>query len=133
MPDRFLNEDHDLTFTIMVSREGNFRLEVRRKHVKKGKKPNKVLWSIPPAMKCFLTDFVVLYAEDVRELWCAEPGKPVVCNGFSYEPQKDMYYFTYNEQVRCSLTGGEFMLPMEEFFITGARNAEDGSDGKMLQ
>ena len=130
--DRFLNADHYLTFTIKVSEDGDFRLEFRRRHVK-GKKPNKVLWSIPPAMKCFMTDFVVLYAEDVREIWCADPGKPVVCNGVSYEPQTEPYQFTFNEKVQCRLVGGDFFLPMEEFFRTGARGAENGSDGKMLQ
>lgn len=130
--DRFLNEDHLLTFTIRVSEDGDFRLEFRRKHAK-GKKPNKVLWSIPPAMKCFMTDFVVLYAENVRELWCANPEEPVTCDGFSYEPQTDTYQFTLNEKVQCRLVGGEFLLPMREFFSTGARDAEDGSNGKMLQ
>ena len=130
--DRFLDEDHLLTFTVKASEDGDFRLEFRRRHVK-GKKPNRVLWSIPPAMKCFMTDFVVLYAEDVRELWCADPEEPVVCDGFSYEPRTDMYQFTLKEQVRCRLVAGDFLLPMQEFFSTAARNAVNGSDGRMPQ
>ena len=130
--DRFLNEDHHLTLTIQEQEDGPLRLEFRRKSIT-GKKPNKVLWSVPPAMKCFMTDFVVLYAADFREVWCEEPEKTLVCDGYSYEPQTETYLLTLNEKVRCRIAGGDFFLPMEEFFKTGARNAENGSDGKRAQ
>lgn len=130
--DRFLNQDHHLTLTIHAPEDEPLRLEFRRKRVK-GKKPDKVLWSVPPAMKCFMTDFVVLYVKDFRELWCEDPEKTLVCDGYSYEPQTDTYQLTLNEKARCRIAGGEFVLSMEEFFRTGARDAEDGSSGKKLQ
>ena len=88
---------------------------------------------MPPAMKCFMTDFVVLYAENVREIWRLDPGEPVVCDDYAYEPQTDIYQLTLGGKLVCRIAGGNFFLPMNEFFLTGARDAENGSDGKPVQ
>ena len=130
---RFINRDHCLAFDVEAAPDGDLRLEFRRRAKKKGKKPNKVLWSVPPAMKCFMTDFVVLYAQNVRELWCLAPGETVVCDEYTYETDTDTFLLTLKGELRCRIAGGDFYLPMEEFFRTGARDAENGSDGKPVQ
>ena len=126
VPRWFLNPEHNMVFTIQAADDGDIRLEFRRKR-KNGKKPDKVLWSTPPAMKCFLTDFVVLYGTGVREIWNRDPGQPVVCDRYEYDEEKDAYLFYLKKELQCRLQGGDYLLSMDEFFFTGARDAEGGT------
>ena len=118
----FITPEHDLAFMIQTTEEGLVRLEFRRKR-KDGSKPDKVLWSIAPAMQCMLTDFVVVYAADVQMIWNKNPGKAVVCDRYEYDPQKNMHCFYLNDEPQCRLMGGDYALAMDEFFYTGVRDS----------
>ena len=118
-----LCDDTEMTLDIDVDDGGVVRLEFRRKR-RDGKKPSPVLWSVPPAMRCFMTDAVVLYGADVREIWNKNPGETVACNRF--ECEGDAYLFYLEDELQCRLRGGYYVLPMDEFVLTGIRDSEDG-------
>jgi len=122
VPAAFITPEQDMAIMIQTAEEGDVRLEFRRKR-KDGKKPNKVLWPIAPAMQCMLTDFVVIYAVDIRMIWNKKPGKVVVCDRYEYDPKKDMHCFYLNDEPQCRLMGGNYALVMDEFLISRSGTA----------
>ena len=114
VPAYFIDGDHLLFFRINVSDSGLLRLECRRVR-KDGKKPSDVLWSIPPAMMCFLTPRVVLLGADVRLIWNKDPGKPVLCDRYVHDEDADLHQFFLGDKLRCKLMGGEYFLSMKDF------------------
>ena len=114
VPAYFVDADHRLSFQIEPTEDGVIRLECRRVR-KNGKKPSEVLWSIPPAMVCFLTPSVVLYAADVRLIWNKTPGEPVLCDRYEYDEAKDLHRFYLGDDLRCRLMGGDYYLSMDDF------------------
>ncbi len=114
VPAYFIDEDHLLSFEIEPMDSGVIRLACRRVR-KDGKKPSEVLWSIPPAMVCFLTPAVVLYAADVRLVWNKDPGKPVLCDRYEYDEEKSLHKFFLGDDLRCRLMGGDYYLSMDDF------------------
>ena len=86
---------------------GILRLEFRRQR-EDGKKPNRILWSVPPAMRCFLTDFVVLYATDVLQVWTKNPGEPVLCDRYENNEETGCHEFWLGKELQCRLKGGEY-------------------------
>ena len=110
-----------MTIGIDVDDLGVARLEFRRKR-KDGKKPNRILWTVPPAMKCFMTDFVVIYGAEIREIRTSRPGEPVLCDRYEYNQEEDTYLFWLGDELRCRLRGGIYVLPMDEFWKTEIRD-----------
>ena len=106
-----------MTVDIDVDEKGVARLEFRRQR-KDGKKPNRILWSVAPAMKCLMTDSVVLYGADIRQIWTKAPGETVVCDRFECEAEKEEYQFYLGDELQCRLQGGYYVLPMDEFWMT---------------
>lgn len=122
------DEEVRMTMKIDVDDEGIVRLEFRRQR-KDGKKPNRILWTVPPAMKCFMTDAVVLYGADVRQIWNIKPKEPVVCDKYEYDEKTEMHQFFLNGEIQGKLQGGRFVLPMDEFAWTMMRDhPEAGSE-----
>lgn len=114
VPAYFIDKAHRLSFTIEARGDGLLRLVFTRVRGD-GKKPAPVLWSIPPAMVCFLTDTVVLLAADVRMVWNKNPGEPVVCDDYVYDREKDLHLFTLEGELQCRLMGGSYYLSMDDF------------------
>ena len=126
----YLLTDNDalMTMEIETADDGSVRLECRRQR-KDGKKPHRILWSVAPAMKCFMTDFVVVYGTEVREIWTRDPGKPVVCDRYAYDEKTDTHEYYLDNVLQCRLRGGEYVLPMDEFWLTEIRDhPEAGAD-----
>ena len=117
-----------MTMDIEVDDKGVARLTFARRRAD-GKKPPRILWSVAPAMKCFLTDRIVLYAEGIRQIWSLHPGETVVCDRFEYDQDTDTYEFWLNEELQAKLQGGRYVLPMEEFAMTDLQKAEDATSG----
>ena len=113
--------DVRMTIDIDTADDGSVRLECRRQR-KDGKKPNRILWSVPPVMKCFMTDFVVVYGDHVREIWSKKPGETVVCDRYDYDEKTDTYLLYMGKELQCRLRGGEYVRPMDEFWITEIRD-----------
>ncbi len=128
VPRKILISSRDLmTIDMDVDDNGVARLEFRRKDRDGGKK--RILWPVALAMKCFMTDFVVLYGADIRQIWSKTPGKQVVCDRYEADEEKELYQFYMGEEVVCKLQGGLFVLPMDEFMKTEMRDhPEAGSD-----
>ena len=118
-----------MTIDIDVDEEdGQTRLEFRRKR-KDGKKPNRILWSVAPAMRCLMTDAVVLYAVEIRMIWNIHPGEQIVCDRYEYDEKKDLHLFYLEDELQCKLMGGAYVLAMNEFIFTEMRDhPETGSD-----
>lgn len=114
-------DDYLMTMDIATADDGAVRLEFRRKR-KDGKKPNQILWSVPPAMRCFMTEFVVLYGENVRQIWNKNPGELVVCDRYEYDEATNMHLFYLNDEVQGKLQGGDYVLAMDEFMFTAMRD-----------
>ncbi len=123
-------EPDEMTIDIEVDRNGVARLEFHRKR-KDGMKPRRILWSVPPAMKCFMTDSVVLYGADIREIWNRSPGETIICDGFTHDTETDTYLFFQGDELQCKLQGGRYVLPMDEFWKTDMKKAEDNGSGIM--
>lgn len=117
-------QGEQLSMKIDVDKHGVARLEFRRRR-KDGKKPNRILWSVGPAMKCFMTDCVVLYGADIRRIWNKNPGEAVVCDWMEYDNDTDTWLFMLKNETQCSLQGGYYVLPMEEFLEADLRKAGD--------
>lgn len=115
-----------MTMDIRVDDEGVARLEFRKKR-KDGKKPGRILWSVAPAMRCFMTDSVVLYGADIRQIWNKNPGETVACDRYEYDEEKDTHLFYLADELRCKLTGGYYVLPMDEFWMTELRDHPEAS------
>lgn len=129
VPSHLMPSD-EVRMTVHVDTDdlGTVRLEFRRKR-KDGKKPNRILWSVAPAMRCFMTDSVVLYGAEVREIWNKNPGEPIVCDEYTYDEKTDAHLFSLGNELQGKLTGGRYVLPMDEFWITEMRDHPDsGSD-----
>ena len=127
---RYLLTDDDAAMTMDIDtyEDGGVRLEFRRQR-KDGKKPNRILWSVPPAMRCFMTDFVVLYGADIREIWNRNPEKQVLCDRYEYDKATDTHLYYLNNELQCRLRGGRYVLPIDEFWITEMRDhPEAGSN-----
>ena len=110
-----------MTVRIDADDMGVLRLEFRRKRAD-GKKPNRILWSVAPAMKCFMTDSIVLYGADVREIWNKNPGELVVCDRYENDEENGTYLFYLEDELQCRLRGGRYVLPMDEFWMTELRD-----------
>ena len=119
-------KDYLMTMEIYVDDDGTVRLEFRRKR-KDGGKPNRILWSVPPAMRCFMTDFVVLYGEQVRQIWNRNPGETVTCDRYEYDETSDTHLFYLKDEIQCRLQGGKYALSMDEFMLTELRNHPDAA------
>ena len=128
VPRKFLITSLDLmTIDIDVDENGVARLEFRRKD-RSGKR-KKILWSVAPAMKCFMTEFVVLYGGNIRRIWSKTPGEQVVCDGYDFDDEKELYQFFMDGEPVLKLQGGLYVLPMDEFWKTEMRDHPDsGSD-----
>ena len=113
--------EYFMTIDFAFSDEGGVRLEFRRKR-KDGEKPAPILWSVPPAMRCFMTDFVVLYGEDIRQIRRKDPDRQVVCDRYEYDETSGMHLFYLGDEVQCGLQGGDYVLPMHEFMTTAVRD-----------
>ena len=121
VPDHLITEDTRMTIDIEVDDQGVARLEFRRKRTD-GKKPNRILWPIAPAMKCLMTDSVVLYGAEIRRIWQKSPGETVLCDRYEYDKDKETYEFYLGEELQCTLQGGFYVLPMDEFWKTEMRD-----------
>ena len=117
-----------MTVDIDVDEKGVARLEFRRRR-KDGKKPNRILWSVAPAMKCLMTDSVVLYGADIRQIWTKAPGETVVCDRFECDAEKEEYLFYLEDELQCRLRGGYYVLPMDEFWKTELRDHPEAKSG----
>lgn len=117
-----------MTIQIEVDDRGVARLEFRRRR-KDGKKPNRILWSVAPAMRCFMTDSIVLYGADIRQIWNKNPGETVVCSRYAYDEEKDCYLFYLEDELQCSLRGGRYVLPMDEFWMTEMKDHPEAGSG----
>lgn len=129
VPERLLStEDMRMTVAVDVDDYGTVRLEFRRKR-KDGKKPGRILWSVAPAMKCFMTDSVVLYGADVRQIRTKDPGETVVCDQYEYDEKTDVHRFLLEGEEQCLLRGGYYVLPMDEFWMTELRDHPEAESG----
>ena len=117
-----------MTVDIAVDDRGVARLEFRRKR-KDGKKPNRILWSVAPAMRCFMTDSVVLYGADIRQIWNKNPGEPIVCDRYDHDEKTDTHLFYLEGELQAKLLGGYYVLPMEEFWMTEMRDHPEAGSG----
>ena len=124
------SDDYLMTMEIAADEDGTVRLEFRRKR-KDGTKPNQILWSVPPAMRCFMTDFVVLYGQNVRRIWNKNPGEQVVCDSYEYDGDSDTHLFLLKDEIQCRLQGGDYVLPMDEFMMTAMRDHPDAGAEKL--
>ncbi len=113
IPDRFIDEDHLLTFEIHAASNATVWLECRR-YREDDKKPNKVLWSMPQAMACSLTDCILLFATDVRLIWNEHPGAPVRCDGYEFDEKKQLHQFFLGDKLQCKLMGGNYFQSMDD-------------------
>ena len=113
---------------IDVDENGIARLEYRRKR-KDGKKPNGILWPVVPAMKCFMTDAVVLYGAEIRQIWLKNPGEKVVCDRHEMDKQTRSHLFYLDDELVCRLQGGHYVLPMDEFWMTEIRDHPEARSG----
>lgn len=117
-----------MTVDIGVNEMGVARLEFRRRR-KDGKKPNRILWSVAPAMRCFMTDCVVLYGAEIRQIRTKNPGETILCDRYAHDEKTDMHQFWLGEELQGMLQGGRYVLPMDEFWMTEIRDhPEAGSD-----
>ena len=122
------SEEYQMTIDLQTADDGDIRLEFRRRR-RDGKKPARILWTVPPAMKCFTTDFVVLYGKEVREIWNIRPGEQVLCDRYEYDEEKDTHLFFLGEDLQFRLAGGIYALPMHEFLFTEMMDhPQQGSD-----
>ena len=129
VPRHLLSSDRILmTLDIDVDDDGIARLEFRRKR-KDGKKPGRILWSVAPAMKCFMTDCIVLYGAEQRRIWRRNPGEQVACDWYRYEEETDTWVFTLKGEEQCRLQGGFYVLPMDEFWKTEIRDHPEAGAG----
>ena len=117
-----------MTVAIEPDDPGLIRLEFRRLG-RDGQKPNPVLWTVPPAMRCFMTDFVVLYGKDVLEIRNENPGVPVVCDRYAYDRDNDSHLFYLGDALACRIKGGEYALSMDEFLLTEMRDHPESGSG----
>lgn len=129
VPDHlFANDDLLMTMKMDVDDRGTIRLEFRRRR-KDGKKPNRILWSIAPAMKVYMLDSVVLYGAEVRKIWSRTPGETVTCDRYEYDEDTETYTFFLDNEPQCSLQGGWFVLPMDELKKTEMDGHPGGAPG----
>ena len=122
------NDDLLMTIKMDVDDRGTIRLEFRRKR-KDGKKPNKILWSVAPAMKVFMLDSVVLYGAEVKQIWSKTPEETVTCNRYEYDEDTDTYTFFLEDEPQFRLQGGWFVLPMDELRKTEIASHPAGAPG----
>ena len=115
-----------MTIDVELEEEGFLRLEFRQKRTD-GKKPNRILWAVPPAMKCMMTDSIVLYGAEVRQIWTKTPGEQVVCDRYQFDKESDTHQFFLGKELQCKLQGGEYVLPMDEFWMTLIRDHPDSA------
>lgn len=116
-----MNSDYQMTIDIEVADEGVIRLEFRKKR-RDEKKPSRILWTATPAMRCFMTDSVVLYGAEVRRIWNRNPGAQVLCDHYKYDETIKAHLFYLEDELQCKLVEGEYVLPMDEFWLTEIRD-----------
>lgn len=117
-----------MTVGLKTADDGDIRLEFRRRRADGGK-PARILWPVPPAMKCFTTDFVVLYGTEVREIRSARPGEQILCDRYEYDKETDSHLFFLGKELQFRLAGGEYFLAMNEFLLTEmADHPQAGTD-----
>jgi len=110
------DDDMQMTVDIDVDDHGVARLEFCRKR-KDGKKPNRILWPVAPAMKCFMTDSVVLYGGGIRQIWLKNPGETVICDRHEVDEKTKSHLFYLEDELQCRLQGGRYVLPMNELCL----------------
>ncbi len=121
----FIADEELFRMKVDANEYGVVRLEIRRKGTG-GKKARQILCSVPPAMKCFLTDFMVFYGKDVLRIWNIRPGEEVVYDRLEYDEEKREYRFLLKGELQCRIQYGEFVLSMLEFLD------EDNLKGPMV-
>ena len=120
--------DSRMSVDLEMDDRGFIRLEFRKRE-KDGKKPGRILWSIAPAMKCFMTDFVVVYGKNMSLIWSEHPGETLLCDDYRYDETTGTHLFTLEGKPQLKLRGGEYVLPMDEFWMTEIRDhPEAGAD-----
>ena len=91
--------------------------------------PGCILMSVAPAMKCFMTDFIVLYGLKISRIYSLHPGEPVTADEYQYDKATGTHVFLQNGKEQLSLRGGDYLLIMDEFRTTLMRDHPDsGSD-----
>ena len=125
-----LDGEHQMTFTIRADIPNVIRLEFRRKRPD-GKKPRRILWTVPQMKKTMLTDAIVLYGFGQSRIWNKNPGEPVLCDRTEYDQKTDTRTYFLNDEPQCRLTGGDYILPMIEFVLTDLQGSIDATGGKV--
>ncbi len=121
------DEEVRMSVDIGVNDQGLVRLEFRRNR-RDGKKPNKVLFPVPPAMQCYMMESVVLYGAGVRRVWNRNPGETVVCDRYKYYKELDLHEFLLDNVLQAKLQGGSYILPVDEFMMMEMEDhPEEGS------
>ena len=112
----YLLPKHDSRMSVDLDADDNgiIRLEFRKRE-KDGKKPGRILWSVAPAMRCFMTDYVVVYGKDMSLIWSENPGETIYCDDYRYDEGTGTHLFTLEGKPQLKLRGGEYVLPMNEF------------------
>ena len=80
-----------------------------------------------------MTDCVVLYGAEIRQIWNKNPGEPVVCDRLEYDEKTDTWLFMLEGEVQGRLQGGRYVLPMDEFWKTAIRDAGEAGAGTGVQ
>ena len=93
------------------------RLEFRRKR-KDGEMPNRILWAVAPAMKCFMTESIVLYGKNVSQVWQKNPGNLIICDRYEYDSASKTHLFYLNDEIQGKLQDGDYVLAMDELMDT---------------
>ena len=118
----------NMTVRIDTAEDGSARLEFRRKH-KEGKKPDRILMAVAPAMRCFMTSVIAVYAKGISRIHSAAPGEPVTADEYRYDKDTDTHTFLLEGKEQLSVRGGEYFLFMDDFWITLMKdNPDSGSD-----
>ena len=110
-----------MTVQIDTADDGSIRLEFRRNR-KDGKKPDRILMSIAPAMKCFMTDFIVVYGRNIPLIWSIAPGEKLIVDDYQYDREADTHTFLLEGKEQLKLQSGDYILPMDEFWATAFRD-----------
>ena len=80
-------------------------------------------------MRCFMTESIVLYSMDVRQIWNKNPGETIVCSRYEYDEDNDTHLFWLGDELQGKLQGGEYALSMNEFLLTEMRDHPEEGPG----
>ena len=121
-----LTPSQRMTIDIETADDGSARLEFRRNR-KDGKKPDRIFMSVAPAMKCFMTEFIVLYGRKIRRIWSSHPGEQILADEYQYNQKTENHRFLLEGEEQLSIRGGDYILPMDEFWVTLLRDHPDSA------